>query len=95
MNKEDTKKLIEVMQAYVDGADIECSELNSSDWHVPAAHVWNWSSLAYRVALKPAIDVYIDVDVTYNVYGAVRSEPIEHHNQRLNSYHYRLVGDQA
>ena len=54
MNREDTKKAIKVMQAYVDGADIECqcgsqwTELTGS-----AEPIFNWSAADYRIKPKP------------------------------------------
>lgn len=52
MNKERTKKAIEVMQAYVDGAEIQVAPPSSGKWSdlsslcTPA---WSWGTFDYRV----------------------------------------------
>lgn len=50
MTREDTKKAIEVMQAWVDGAEIEFFD---SKWLAIADPVWNWDKGPYRVKPKP------------------------------------------
>ena len=96
MNRTDTKKLIEVMQSYVSGADIE---------HRPIAHEGNltWSQslpswdihqLEYRVALKPPADIYVGVDMVNNNFTTPSTMPnsiFTHGNENLKLCHYRLV----
>ena len=51
MTKEDTAEAIKVMQAYVDGEDIACTERFFSapvPWVVTIPN-WNWSEVKYRV----------------------------------------------
>ena len=58
MNREETKQAIEVMQAYVDGAEIELKAQTfseTSDW-VPLNSiepVWHWPVYLYRIKPKP------------------------------------------
>lgn len=57
MNIDETKKAIEVMQAYVDGAEIETQPQNKDveDW-VTLTTVkpsWNWKTEDYRIKPKP------------------------------------------
>ena len=51
MNREDTKKAIEVMQAYVDGAEIELVNVVTNTW----ATIENptWIGDGYRIKPKP------------------------------------------
>lgn len=48
---ERTKRMIEVMQAYVDGEKIEYKLGN--EWEVNERPVWNWPTVNYRIAKKP------------------------------------------
>ena len=58
MNREDTKKAIEVMQAYVDGEQIEAKQ-EGSDWR-PSFPIWDWGPNDYRVKPKP-IECWVNV----------------------------------
>lgn len=50
MSKEYTKRMIDVMQAFIDGATIECVETDRlSVWQETHYPSWNWSSCDYRV----------------------------------------------
>ena len=62
MNIEKTKKAIDVMQAFVDGKDIQYRPIDASDWRVyrhtnPPARIchvtWSWSDYDYRVKPEP------------------------------------------
>jgi hypothetical protein len=54
MSAEETKEAIKVMQAYVDGKDIEVrfkSSLVVDDWDIQTAEPkWNWSVCRYRIS---------------------------------------------
>jgi len=57
MNRKETRKAIEVMQAYVDGAEIEClsKKINyesERDWYTEEP-MWHWPSWEYRIKPKP------------------------------------------
>jgi hypothetical protein len=54
MDKEETKKAIAVMQAYVDGADIQWDWAGRLEegWRIPATYTWNWDYRKYRVKPK-------------------------------------------
>jgi hypothetical protein len=49
MNKEETKKAIEVMQAYVDGKEIEY--LGDASWGPTrlTGPLWDWATTEYRI----------------------------------------------
>ena len=54
MNREDTKKCIEVMQAFVDG-NAPQQKASSGDYGVPISPQWNWDNDAdmYRAIPNP------------------------------------------
>lgn len=62
MNKEQTLKAIEVMQAYVEGKKIELRWNSAHDWKMLPREdgypSWNWDEVTYRVkpASKPSIN---------------------------------------
>lgn len=49
---ERTKYMIEVMQAYVDGKQVEHS-LTGDTWHILRTPYWDWQGLSYRIAETP------------------------------------------
>ena len=48
---ERTKRMIGVMQAYVDGEDVE--SCTGEEWWVNEHPVWNWPSVDYRIVKTP------------------------------------------
>ncbi len=50
-NIERTKRMIEVMQAYVDGDEVE--SCTGEEWWVNEHPVWNWPSVDYRIVKTP------------------------------------------
>ena len=48
MNIEQTKEAIRVMQAYVDGKEVEF-KWGSMDWNSTDKPEWNWSAYDYRI----------------------------------------------
>ncbi len=63
MNREDTKKAIEVMQAYLDGELIEVNDSRSHlhEWEFVVNPVWDWDRRDYRVKRKPR-EIWIGYD---------------------------------
>ena len=51
MNREDTKKAIEVMQAFIDGGEVEARINNNHEWVTlkSADPAWGWSESDYRI----------------------------------------------
>lgn len=49
-----TEEMIEVMQAYVRGEEIEVSDKGADDWSEIKHPLWDWNSFKYRV--KPKAD---------------------------------------
>ena len=66
MNREKTKKIIEVMQAYVDGAEIQqIGECKSGYSSSPVFHPrwgWNNSLKEYRIKPKEPREFWIQAD---------------------------------
>jgi len=52
MNIEETKKAIEVMQAYVDGAEVEKDPYHQGVWDASVPQ-WDWLDCRYRIKPKP------------------------------------------
>jgi len=50
---EETKAKIAVMQAYVDGAPIECAVRGSAFYPMKSAPSWMWYEYDYRIATTP------------------------------------------
>ena len=52
MTREDTKERIGVMQAYVDGKEIEFYDADDEKWVTTESPLWNYN-IRYRVRLMP------------------------------------------
>lgn len=48
-----TKQMIEVMQAFEDGKEIEFRERGSRTWKPDENPEWDWSGIEYRIAPEP------------------------------------------
>jgi hypothetical protein len=56
VNIEETKKAIEVMQAFVDGKTVQCSEPEGEagyGWRAEKEPLWQWDNFRYRVKPEP------------------------------------------
>ena len=63
MTKNETKTMIEVMQAYVDGKTIQVYDEEESTWIDSIGPAWNWTFGSYRVKPEPLecwVTVYND-----------------------------------
>jgi len=61
MTKDETREAIKVMQAYVDGAEIEMKL--SSGWIQATTPFWDWSNTEWRIKKTPRtfwVDLYGD-----------------------------------
>jgi hypothetical protein len=54
MNKEQTKEAIAIMQAYVEGKEIQYKKKDEERWLEPAVGgpIWNWYLTDYRIKLE-------------------------------------------
>lgn len=56
MNKEETKQAILVMQAFVDGKEIEVMQLKRLGRYYVTGHpTWDWSEYDYRIKPEPRV----------------------------------------
>ena len=53
MTIDETKKAIEVMQAFVDGKEIECKYSGGDRWAGAPVPSWAWDAFDYRVKPEP------------------------------------------
>lgn len=58
----DTEKKIAVMQAYVDGKQIQYKAVDATIWHDVVEPLWDWSYLDYRVKPESKYRPYKDTD---------------------------------
>jgi hypothetical protein len=58
VNIEETKKAIEVMQAFVDGKTIECN--HSGPWTAVGDPVWDWSLGDYCVKPQEPKEIWVN-----------------------------------
>ena len=53
MTKEETKNAIKVMQAYIDGKQIEYCIRKNKKWELCGDPLFNWSTFNYRISENP------------------------------------------
>ena len=53
MTKEETKNAIKVMQAYIDGKQIEYCELREKEWRLCDNPLFDWNAFNYRISKEP------------------------------------------
>jgi hypothetical protein len=74
MNIEQTKKAIEVMQAFVDGKKIETKGPGEiHHWYEIGDPSWNWLTVEYRVKREPRV-IYVHVSGGLQTYLPVSME---------------------
>ena len=44
-----TKEMIEVMEHFCKGGEVECAEKGYADWDVATIPLWNWIDYDYRI----------------------------------------------
>ncbi len=79
-----TKEMIEVMQAYERGEQIEyrTNGYEESAWEMVESPLWNWGILEYRVKIQPAYRPY------KNVQEFLQAQKEHGMNIRLNGCNY-------
>jgi len=55
MTREQTKEAIRVMQAYVDGKEVESKHITSHNWVLDKTPRWNWDNFDYRIKPTPVL----------------------------------------
>lgn len=72
-----TEEMIAVMQAYVDGKDIEICAYGTCDWLVIPLNIqplWNWGDYSYRVKKQPEYIPFTFEDAEFLIGKAVKSK---------------------
>ena len=80
-----TKEMIEVMQAYERGKQIEYRGKDEECWfpmHISFEPEWNWAKFEYRVTVQPAYRPY------KNIQEFLRAQKEHGMNIRLNKCNY-------
>ncbi len=63
MNIEETKEAIKVMQAYVDGKDIEMKDRDTHEWRVNTFLAWNFGINRYRIAEPKPVEIEVGMEI--------------------------------
>lgn len=62
MTKEDIAECIKVMQAYVEGKQIQYVDSETEDWADIESPIWNWDTYDYRVKPEPKYRPFKNAD---------------------------------
>lgn len=62
MTKEDIAECIKVMQAYVEGKQIQYVDSETEDWTDIESPIWNWDIYDYRVKPEPKYRPFKNAD---------------------------------
>ena len=75
MTKEKTKEAIKVMQAYVDGAEIELrSKYNPEDTWETEEPNWTWSKFDYRIKSAPKLRPWKVEEVPFGAWYCTKKD---------------------
>jgi hypothetical protein len=55
MNIEQTKEAIRVMQAFVDGKEVQFRDVGIETWYTLKSYRWNWQDCEYRIKPTPVL----------------------------------------
>ena len=88
MNIEETKKAIEVMQAYVDGKKIEVSEKSQEEYFPAVLPSWDWWHLTYRIKQPRWKDITITEALDLLKSGPKRARFSDDQENWFGSEHY-------
>lgn len=88
MTREETKKAIDVMQAYVDGKTIELKFKDNEHWNVNTNIGWNFVDFEYRVKPEPKVRPYENAEeFLYDMkhHGPMLKHAVAGHYKSINS----------
>ncbi len=74
MNIEQTKEAIRVMQAYVDGKEVQCLARNK-EWITTDQPAWNFQSYIYRIKPTPNLRSWTADEVPLGAWMRVKDSP--------------------
>ena len=78
MNIEQTKEAIRVMQAYVDGNEVEF-KWGSMDWNSTDKPEWNWSAYDYRIKPTAKLRPWTADEVPLGAWIRFNDKPQDRH----------------
>ena len=78
MNIEQTKEAIRVMQAYVDGNEVEF-KWGSMDWNSTDKPEWNWSAYDYRIKPTAKLRPWTADEVPLGAWIRFKDKPQDRH----------------
>ena len=78
MNIEQTKEAIRVMQAYVDGNEVEF-KWGSMDWNSTDKPEWNWSAYDYRIKPTATLRAWTADEVPLGAWIRFKDKPQDRH----------------
>lgn len=61
MTKEETAECIKVMQAYVEGKQIQYADAETEDWIDIESSEWDWDNYDYRIKPGPSYRPFANV----------------------------------
>ena len=73
MNIEETKEAIRVMQAYVDGKEVE--SLYGGKWALACIPRWDWDDTDYRIKSTPVLRPWTADEVPLGAWMRVKDSP--------------------
>lgn len=71
--KDETKLALEVMQAFLDGQQIQCRRRCKNCWEPVTDPTWNWDGVEYRVAPLP--DKTFEESVRAHLKAVIENSP--------------------
>lgn len=77
--REETKRRIKIMQAYVDGAPIQVRTLGDATWHDIEHIEWNWLGRDYRIKRDQEQKAY---EILWRAGGSYEHTPVLHAEMR-------------
>ena len=89
MTKEDIAECIKVMQAYVEGKQIQYVDSETEDWADIESPIWNWDTYDYRIKPEPKYRPFKDADECWQ--EMLKHEPFGWIKEKGNKPSYELL----
>ena len=78
MTREQTIEAIRVMQAYVDGKEVEYKR-HDEFWMLTTLPLWNWNSIEYRIKPTPVLRPWTADEVPLGAWIRCKKTPHDRH----------------
>lgn len=89
MTKEDIAECIKVMQAYVEGKQIQYVDSETEDWADIESPIWNWDTYDYRVKPEPKCRPFKNADECWQ--EMLKHQPFGWVKRKGNKPSYELL----